>query len=249
MSSQIGWRMGVHKAGSAEPRRRWTFLHRFSLLSALNINAFSWVTYEFDRLTKLLSKNPDPIKLQALLHSLMSRLDTNLEELYVATERAIPHADRASTLGRGLREEMVRETGRLQLEVGKEPGWKKYSEKAVAMAVGKRELSKLDMLERDLDLSITTVGNLRDLLDGLQNTRSKLVDHRNHVGFFKAGVFGFHIGAQEGGLSIEEELDFLRDVVGDMKKAVKVAKGGGWDVEIEGQAGGGLKRVEAASAE
>ncbi len=191
----------------------------------MNINAFSWVTYEFDRLTSALQKPDTPAtKLDAMLHSLMVRLTHNLENLEAATARSITKADRAADQGRELLEEVTKETHRLSESLDKEPPWKRLQEKAVAFAVGKAEPTKLDILTRDLRLTTATVERLRQLSQGLAETRRMLVVHRDQVGQFSSGFMGFHLGASEGGLSAEEEVETLADIVKDMKAAVKDGK-------------------------
>jgi hypothetical protein len=102
----------------------------------------------------------------------------------------------------------------------------RVKEAVVAFAVGKPEPTRLDVMTKDLRLSTETVGNLRLIRKGLERTRRELIVHRNQVGMFKAGVMGFHLGAEEGGLGVEDELMVLEQVVEEMKRAVGGVKGG-----------------------
>lgn len=222
-----------------------TTVPRNSRLSAQSGSAFTWITHDFERtlatLTSSTSAPPTAARLEAATHSLMTRLQEQLDALYVATERAIPFADRASSLGGTLIEEMTSERQRLK-ELSKEtPVWMRYLDRGKALAVGQSEPSKLEMLHTDLQLTSQSIGRLRQIRDGLELTRAQIVKHRNDVGLMKSGFMGFHLAGalregsssasammseEEARATAEAEIKALAEVVKSMKDALKVAKEG-----------------------
>jgi hypothetical protein len=223
-------------------RKRLTTLflvHAFSLcvissLYAQTNNAFSWIANDFDRLNRLLltsDPKPTPKQLEAMIHKVMLRTQEKFDTLYLATEKALPAADRASTIGGGLMHEMMGEAHRLGWEVREAPRWKDWVDVAKEAAVGIKEPSKREMLKTDLALSQMTVDNLKDIRSGLENTLRLLRLHRTHVGSFSSSMMGFHLGSggfggddgedDEFGLGAEAELEVLSKVVDQMKMAVQ----------------------------
>ena len=208
-----------------------------SSLYAQTNNAFSWIANDFDRLNRLLltsDPKPTPKQLEAMIHKVMLRTQEKFDALYLATEKALPAADRASTIGGGLMHEMMEESHRLGWEVREAPRWKDWVDVAKEVAVGIKEPSKREMLKTDLALSQMTVDNLKDIRSGLENTLKLLRLHRTHVGSFSSSMMGFHLGSggfgddgdDEFGLGAEAELEVLSKVVGQMKMAVQQGRGG-----------------------
>ncbi len=128
--------------------------------------------------------------------------------------------------------EMRKETDRLEMNIRKEPPWKRWAEKGKEFALGQQEPTKMEMLSKDLELSVVTIQNVRNTRDGLESARQKLRLHAEHVGLFRAGLVGSHLGragmdpVEKAVYGADIELRFLKGVVEDMKGAVQESKRG-----------------------
>ncbi|KAJ9121730.1 hypothetical protein QFC22_002351 [Naganishia vaughanmartiniae] len=207
-------------------------LHHTKVLAAESNSVFSWTIREFDRLFHLLSDDNlslSPRELEQRLHSVMIRIQANLDNLYHITERTIPKAEAGSALGGRIMESVSWEVDRLEKGIKAEPGWKHSWEQAQRFLRGESEPSKLDILHNDLALSKLTVQNLQDLRLNLEIVRKHLRNHRNEIGLFSSGLMGFHLGFPskedtEPGTAAKVELNLLEEIVSEMKGALAATR-------------------------
>ncbi|WRT63146.1 uncharacterized protein IL334_000049 [Kwoniella shivajii] len=197
-------------------------------IDSKTVNAFSWLQWEFRDLVNLLSlppgSRPETTIISRKLHSLLLRLSTELDSIYSLTSTAAQHASHASSHGQGLDTELSRTANGLKYEADRSPGWKRVYDKSAHFLVG-GEPSKTELLDRDLRLTTKTIGNIRALSRSLEETRTKIKVYRDQVGMFGASMMGFHLGAgEEVGLSPEEEVRILGEVVEGLGRAVGMAK-------------------------
>jgi hypothetical protein len=204
----------------------------YRVLAAESNSVFSWTIREFDRLFHLLSDDNlslSPRELEQRLHSVMIRIQANLDNLYHITERTIPKAEAGSALGGRIMESVSWEVDRLEKGIKAEPGWKHSWEQAQRFIRGESEPSKLDILHNDLALSKLTVQNLQDLRLNLEIVRKHLRNHRNEIGLFSSGLMGFHLGFPskedtEPGTAAKVELNLLEEIVSEMKGALAATR-------------------------
>ncbi|WWC90279.1 uncharacterized protein L201_005212 [Kwoniella dendrophila CBS 6074] len=212
-------------------------------IDSKTVNAFSWLQWEFRDLVNLLSlppaTRPSSAILSRKLHSLLIRLQTELESIYTLTSEASKHASLASMHGQGLDSELSRTANGLKYESDREPGWKFLLDKSTHFLIG-GEPSKIELIKRDLKITTKTIGNIRSLSRNLEETRSKIKVYRDQIGMFDASIMGFHLGQNEikssnsdsdqdelivlGGLGPEEEIRVLNEVVEGLARSVGMAK-------------------------
>ncbi|GAA5909833.1 hypothetical protein JCM5296_001831 [Sporobolomyces johnsonii] len=192
-------------------------------LNAQGINAFVWIVHEFSRLEELIaraaqssthSSPKQQAELERLLNALFDKINTSLQDLLSSLDKAIPTATLASDRGRRIfgalrAEESAKERER------EEKGWAQWLRDAPG--------PKGRQLRRDLELTKTSARAVVGVWEALEGTRASLLSYRNNVGFFKAGVVGFHLSGH--GLSVEEEMSSLKSVVGEMRTALAEARG------------------------
>ena len=181
-----------------------------------------------------------PIALAETLNKQLNRLHTALDDLHRAASRANIVASRGSEKGRQVRDYLQSIEITLRRAHEREPGWKNAIEKANHFFVG-GEPSKFELVKRDLKITEVAIYSLRDLVLGLEKTRSNIRSFRNQIGFFDASMMGFHMGAGEGiGIGPEEEVRVLGEVVEEFGRAIGRAK----DRSLSADSGR-LARIEA----
>lgn len=191
-------------------------------LNSHGINSFTWILNEFSRLeylihTTSISSNPSlpHPELESLLQSLFSKMSTDLSELLLILDRAIPLADRAQDLGGKLAESFTATEYNLEKEKSKNQDWKRF-----LPTFGNDW--KAQQVRKDLDLMGSTINNILSTRSNLEATRISLLSYSNNVGHFKAGLIGFHLAGH--GLSAVEEVSALRNVMQDFRNTVEEAK-------------------------
>ncbi|GAA5927126.1 hypothetical protein JCM1841_006056 [Sporobolomyces salmonicolor] len=197
-------------------------------LNAQGINAFVWIVHEFSRLEELItraaqsSSHSSPrqqAELERLLNALFDKINTSLQDLLSALDKAVPTATLASDRGRRI-------FGALRAEESAKE--KEWEEKGWAQWLRDAPGPKGRQLRRDLELTKASAEAVVGVWEALEGTRESLLSYRDNVGFFKAGVVGFHLSGH--GLTVEEEMSSLQSVVGEMRTALAEARGrtGAW---------------------
>ncbi|ORY23274.1 hypothetical protein BCR39DRAFT_549646 [Naematelia encephala] len=197
-------------------------------INSVGVNTFGWLQMKFDGLSRKLalpaSRRPSADELTRQLHPIMLELSSDLDRLLVRVERARDLAAAGSTNGRSIRDRLDAVRSSLVELKEREPGWKAPAH-AVAHFFKGGELSKADILSRDLATTARTIEHLKILIAGIEDWRRLLKDYSTHISIFSASMMGTHLAASdETGLGPEDEVAVLRQVVEDFGMAVGQAK-------------------------
>lgn len=159
-----------------------------------------------------------------MLNSQLNRLHGKLGELHHAASRANQVASRGSEKGRQVSNHLRSVGANLAREHHLQPGWKHAVDRTSHFFVG-GELSKSELLSRDLAITEIAINSLNDLVHGLEHSRSSIKGFRDQIGYFDASMMGFHLGASEAsGIGPEEEVRVLGEVVEEFGRAIGRAK-------------------------
>lgn len=154
-----------------------------------------------------------------MLESLFERISRDLNQLLLKLDQVIPIADRASHLGGRLLYDLSFEQNRLVETVESESIIKKL---LLVVGVGS---AKSYQLRRDVTLSGDSVEWIKNTRMGLERARSGLIQYRDNVGHFKAGITGYHLADHN--LSAREEVLSLNSIMIRFKETLSTAKESG----------------------
>ncbi|GAA5977441.1 hypothetical protein JCM5350_004689 [Sporobolomyces pararoseus] len=190
-------------------------------LNAQGMNAFIWIVHEFTRLQDAISRAASAPKrskkqdadLERLLDSLFDKISVSLGELLVSLDKAIPVATAASDKSRRIGGVLRAEEFQASRQIS-DKGWVEWM-KEVKGAKGRQ-------LKRDLELTQGSADAILDVTEAMEATRNSLRSYSKNVGYFKAGVVGYHLSNHE--LSVEDEVSSLESVMDEMKATLQAAK-------------------------
>lgn len=190
-------------------------------LNAQGMNAFIWIVHEFSRLEEAISRAASSPKrskkqeaeLERLLEGLFDKISLSLGDLLVSLDQAIPVATVASDKSRRIFGTLRAEESQTERELS-EKSWIDWM-KQVQGSKGKQ-------LRKDLALTRGSAEAVVGVWETLEGTRESLLGYRNNVGYFKAGVVGFHLSSHD--LSVEDEVSSLRTVMKEMKATLDEAR-------------------------
>ncbi|GAA5946223.1 hypothetical protein JCM3765_000159 [Sporobolomyces pararoseus] len=190
-------------------------------LNAQGMNAFIWIVHEFTRLQDAISRAASAPKrskkqdadLERLLDSLFDKISVSLGELLVSLDKAIPIATAASDKSRRIGGVLRAEEYQAVRQIN-DKGWVEWM-KEVKGAKGKQ-------LRRDMELAQGSADAILDVTEAMEATRNSLRSYSKNVGYFKAGVVGYHLSNHE--LSVEDEVSSLESVMDEMKATLEGAK-------------------------
>lgn len=178
---------------------------------------------KFESLTRRLSESPNSPIISRSLHSLLVRLSTELGSLETISNDLHRAAAHTEELGSSLIETLGIERHHLSHELALSPSWKRLVDRGKRELVG-GELSKAEMVARDVELTRDTIDNLGTLRGKLDQTRRQVKLFRDQVSEFDASIMGFHLGTDDAGIPLEEEIMVLNRVVQSLDGSVKQAK-------------------------
>ncbi|GAA6062387.1 hypothetical protein JCM10212_003196 [Sporobolomyces blumeae] len=192
------------------------------LLNAQGMNAFTWIVHEFTRLEELIARaasaptrsTKQEADLTRLLEALFDKIARSLADLLAALDRAIPAATLASDRSRRIFGTLRAGEAETEREL-RDESWTEWM-RSVRGSKGRQ-------LRRDLELTRGSAEAVVGVWQALEGTRESLVGYRNNVGFFKAGVVGYHLSGTE--LSVEDEVNSLKQIMDEMKQTLREARG------------------------
>ncbi|GAA6005118.1 hypothetical protein JCM11491_002583 [Sporobolomyces phaffii] len=189
-------------------------------LNAQGMNAFIWIVHEFTRLEEAISRaasggttKRQEEDLNRLLDALFDKIAHSLGDLLAALDRAIPVATVASDRSRRIFGALRAEESHTERAL-RETGWIEWMQHVQG--------SKGKQLRRDLDLTRGSAEAVIGVWEGLEATRNDLLGYRNNVGYFKAGVVGYHLSSND--MSVEDEVGSLKAVMSEMKATLNEAR-------------------------
>jgi hypothetical protein len=215
--------------------------------NALAVVSFQWLIWEvsgsypsnsdnhsctqFESLLKDLSappnKQPNPRTLAKKLNALLTRLSTNMDKLHELASRAYVVAQRGSTQGQQIRENLHMIVADLREAQDSAPGWKLIADKANRFFVG-GEMTKVERISKDLRITDTAFRSLSVSVKQLETTRMGIKAFKDQIGYFDTNLMGFHLGAGEHvGIGPEEEVRVLAQVVEEFASSIGRIKGRG----------------------
>ncbi|KAL8286368.1 hypothetical protein RQP46_004385 [Phenoliferia psychrophenolica] len=211
------WELALQELGDSTRAVRDSIIK----LNSLALNSFTWILHEFDRLEELIERTHSRpsaatrATLDRLLAALYTKISDDLSSLLLSLDVGIQVSDQASDLGGRLIGALSSEHATIQREQEEIPIWKKLVE---------RQGWKGKQMARDLKLAEESVSGVKTLRHNLERARSSFLEFSENVGNFKAGIIGYSISGH--GLSAEDEIISLRNVLSDFRRTLQEAKGG-----------------------